>query len=224
MAGKDLQNTKATALDNWYKDSYESVIVQRNLLLIFSFVALVVILGAVFAIRYIKSTQSIEPFVIEIDRKTGKPIVVNSLDIAEYSNNELVKRSLVVSYIKAREEYFFQTYQRNYYDVVRVFSASNVYYSEYRPKFSISNPSSPYNLYGKASVRVVNLKSMIFTSPNTAQIRITTEVQGSQSGRADRIILMAFEFQKLNLSEQDAMINPLGFVVTMYRIEDENLG
>ena len=38
----------------------------------------------------------------------------------------------------------------------------------------------------------------------------------------NKIIYMEFDYFNLNMSEQDILINPLGFQVTLFRMNDEN--
>jgi type IV secretion system protein VirB8 len=39
----------------------------------------------------------------------------------------------------------------------------------------------------------------------------------------DKIILLTFEYNNLELPDDKRLINPLGFTVTSYRIDDERL-
>ncbi len=215
-----LTNNKE--LKNWKDDKFQSAIVQRNLLLIGLLLCFILILVALSTIRYLKNTQSIDPFVIEIEEKSGVPTVVKPLSIETYSANESIKRYFVMKYIRAREEYYSETFNRNFNDVVRVLSSSSVYYSDYRNKFGYNNPSSPYNLYGSGSYRTVGLKSIIFPSDTSAQIRINLTVSGQINMVMNKIIYMEFDYFNLNMSEQDRLINPLGFQVTLFRMDDEN--
>ena len=209
-------------LKDWSGDKHQSALVQRNLLLVLLVICLAVILLSLSTIRYLKNTQSIDPFVIEIEEKSGVPTVVEPLSVQAYSADMAIKRYFIMKYIKAREEYFNSTFNMNYNNVVRVLSSSDVYYRDYRPAFGTNNPSSPYNLYGSGSYVTVGLKSMIFPSSNSAQIRVTLNVAGQVNLVMNKIIYMEFSFQNLNMSESDRLINPLGFQVTLFRIDDEN--
>ena len=173
-------------------------------------------------VRYIKNTKSIEPFVIEIERKTGIPTVVDPVSIRDYSANEAVQKYFIMKYIRAREEYYYQTFQYNFDTVVRVLSTPTIYYSDYRPTSAASNPNSPYNLYGQNTTRTAKWKSIIFQSEKVAQVRLTLETQGSSSSQSDKLVLIAFDFQNVEMNDNERLVNPLGFVVTMYKIEDEN--
>jgi type IV secretion system protein VirB8 len=209
-------------LKNWDKDRYQSAVAQRNLLLLLLTICFAVILISLSTIRYLKNTQNIEPFVIEIEEKTGVPTVVEPLSVKAYSANEAVTKYFVMKYIRAREEYFPTTFARNFNDVVRTLSDHKVYYEDYKPKFSTNSKTSPYNLYGSNSYATVSLKSIIFPTPSSAQVRVTITVTGQINLKMNKIIYMEFTFRNLNMSEEDRLINPLGFQVTLFRMNDEN--
>jgi type IV secretion system protein VirB8 len=211
-------------LKDWYRERYESTVIQRNVLFLLSLVLVVTVAASAFIIRYIRNTKSIEPFIIEIERKTGVPTVVNPVNIKVYSSDKAIKQYFIWKYIKAREEYTYVTYLQNFKDVVRVLSAPNVYFGDYRGKYSMNNPTSPYNLYGQASIRTVQIKSIIFTSDNSAQVRLSMNVTGAIEMRTDKVALIEFDFADLEMSLPERLINPLGFRVKFYRIEDERAG
>lgn len=217
----DFTNFKGAK--SWYDDNYETVLTQRNILFVVMIVCIVTILSSIFLIRFIKSRQNIEPFVIEIEEKTGVPTVVQPVGIEVYSQDEAVKKYFIMQYIRAREEYYPALFDYNYENVVRVLSDQKVYYNDYRPLFSKANPTSPYNLYGQSSVRKVLLKSLIFRNDGVALVRVAFDVTGTINMRQDKIILIGFEFKNIEMNEEERLINPLGFIVTFYRIEDDKV-
>jgi type IV secretion system protein VirB8 len=209
---------------SWEKDIYNSSLIQRNLLWILNFLLGITVIGCLIWMQFKSSENRIEPFVIEIDKKSGIATTVKPLSIQEYSANTAVLRSLIIQYIRAREEYNYYLFEKNFSYLVRVFSNPVIYYS-YKSVASTSNPSSPYNILGKNGNITVKWKSIIFPAQNTAQIRISVETTSSIGNvvQKDKIILMSFTFdQTSEMTEEDRLLNPLGFIVTMYKIEDEN--
>ncbi len=218
--GKDAMST----IRNWYTDRYESAIIQRNIMFLVLVVSLAIIGLSVSALRYIKNSKSIEPFVIEIEPKAGVPTVVDPVTIKAYSANDAIRRYFVLQYVKAREEYYADTYNYNYNTVVRVFSTEEVYYRDYRPQYGTNNPSSPVNLYGKFGYRQVLLKSIVFLSEKTAQVRFALQIGGVATPlQQDRVALITFNFENIKMSDDERLINPLGFRVTLYKVEDERV-
>lgn len=211
-------------LRNWYKERYESTVIQRNLLFIIIVAALAVIAFSMFMIKYVRSTRTIEPFVIEIESKTGVPTVVDPVTLSAYSSNQAIKRYFIWNYITARESYNAAFFDYNYNTVVRVLSSSNVYSNDYRPKFSPSNPNSPKSIYADTGVVTISLKSMIFPTNNTAQVRFTMQIPSFGSyTNVDKISFIEFDFLNVEMNDTERLVNPLGFTVTLYRVEDEKV-
>jgi type IV secretion system protein VirB8 len=208
---------------SWDKDLYHRAVVQKNVMVLLTLILSVGIIISLIWLKISMGENKVEPFVIEIDSKSGLATTVNPVTVNEYSANIAVVRSLVIQYIKAREEYLLPLYEKNF-NLVRILSDPTVY-REYSKSFGSGNPASPYNVLNKyGSINVV-WKSIIFPQKNTAQVRISLETRDiSNTARSvDRIILMSFDFKPDNkISEADRIINPLGFIVTMYKIEDEN--
>lgn len=220
-ASAQSEQAQQKFVKGWHADQYEVALIQRNALFMALLACVVVIAFSALAIRYLKSTRSIEPFVIEIERKTGVPTVVDPLTDKAFTGDEAIKRYFVMQYIKAREEYYQNLFNKNYSLVTRVLSSPEVYGTDYRPKFNVSNPQSPFNILGNRSWRQVFLKSIIFRTPSSAQVRISLQTDGAVQNKQDKVIYIEFEFQDLKMNEEERLINPLGFVVTKYRIEDE---
>jgi type IV secretion system protein VirB8 len=217
----DLEATK-----NWYTDRYEGMLVQRNLLFVLILIAFATIIFLTFSVSFIKGTKSIEPFVIEIEPKTGVPTVVEPLSVVAFTANEAISRYFIWHYIQLREEYFPATY-RSVYQKVRLFSADDVYGS-YARSMSTNNPRSPVNLYGATGTRMVEMKSLVLQDKNTAQVRLRSNASSpsgavTSSGTGDKIVYLSFTYNNLEMSDDKRVINPLGFTVTAYRIEDERL-
>lgn len=215
-----LQTTK-----NWFNDRYEWVQIQRNILLVVVLVCAVTIAVLTASVSFIKNSRTIEPFVIEIEQKTGVPTVIDPQTIKALSAQESIQRYFIWNYIKAREEYFFSSYSRvrNY---VRTLS-TNEEFQRYRTETSQSNPQSSFNTLGNSSYRTVSLKSMILTEADNgqmiAEVRFRTNTQGQKVRSADKFARIVYDVRNLEMSEEDRLLNPLGFIVTEYRVTDERV-
>ena len=221
--------SKNDTLKSWENDEYRSAIRQKNILLFALIMSLIIIIFSLMTIRFLKKNEDIRPFVVEINKKSGIPTVVEPVTVETYSANEAIKRYFIMTYLKSREGYIYYLYNRDFRDVVRVLSSSSVYNRDYVPKFSRNNSASPINVLGSASTITVKLKSIIFDSEangkgdkNSAQVRITLVTEGKINRVENKIVFLKYDFDNLNMNEQDRLINPLGFQVKLYRIEDEN--
>lgn len=207
---------------NWYKDRYQYVLVQRKLLATITITSLLVTLVTVIAIARLTPLKSVEPFVIQVDQKSGITQTVDPLKVPELTANEAVNNFFIVQYIRSRETYSITDLARNY-NIVRVMSERNTVYPEFVRQADPNNPGSNAARLGTGGVRTVNFKSIIYLNRNLAQARVLIEerAQGAPLRQYHKIILVAFEYIKLNLTNDERYINPLGFRVVDYRVDDE---
>jgi type IV secretion system protein VirB8 len=207
---------------NWFSDRYEWLEVQRNILFVLLLSSAAIIVFLTLTISYIKSTRTIEPFVIEIEPKTGVTTVVQPEGTKIYAEEESVRRYFIWKYIKAREEYY-----RSRYDLmakeVSVLSSPQVY-GEYASIYGKNNPQSPYNILGDGSYRYVELKSMLMLDEKNVQVRIKMKNGGGSAEEMNKVIYMTYLIENTEMNMDQRFINPINFKVTNYRIEDEIIG
>jgi type IV secretion system protein VirB8 len=91
-----------SSINNWYSDRYNSIVVQRNLILIVLLLSLVLVIASVFVVGNVSSTFKIQPFVIEIEKKTGITNIVNPLVNRELTSDEVLNKYLITRYISKR--------------------------------------------------------------------------------------------------------------------------
>jgi type IV secretion system protein VirB8 len=224
-----LQTTR-----NWFNDRYEWAQVQRNILFLLTIVCILSIAMLTAGISFIKSTRTIEPFVIEIEPKTGVPTVVIPKTSEALSEDEAIRKFYIWYYIRMREEYYFNSYV-NMLRAVGTMSSEDVF-GEYRREHSSSNPQSAYTLLGTDGVRTVDLKSMLMERLSKrdskggelvsyiVQVRLRANTKnGGNIDASDKYIRMECEFRNLDLSEDARLVNPLGFYVTKYQITDDKV-
>ncbi len=222
-SSKKEQSGPLKKTKNWYADRYQSAIIQRNFLLLVTLASLLGALIANWAVKSQVNSKTFEPYVIEVEEKTGIVTLVTESSLMQYAGNEAVKRYFVMQYINAREGYDPANYQYNYGRVVRLFSARSVY-DEFRAYVSKSNPQSPVNL-PSGMTRHVTLKSLTFLDDkkSVAQVRVVIEIRraGELVEEQHRIATLNFLFAPVELDYQERLINPLGFQVTSYRIDED---
>jgi len=212
---------------NWFADRYESVIVQRNILLLIALISLLGTAISVFAVASLSGSKTIEPYVIEVEKKSGIVTTIARNSIEEYRANDVIKRYFLVLYLQAREGYDATDFQYNYSKVVRLMS-SNTVYNQFRYQMLPENPDSPLNLQ-HGYKRIAKIKSISFLDADKkkAQIRMAIE-ELNESGqpipnhRKNRIATIDFDFVDLKLTDEERMtVNPLGFQVQSYRVDND---
>ncbi|ABD44475.1 type IV secretion protein VirB8 [Anaplasma phagocytophilum str. HGE1] len=211
-------------IGDWYHDRYGSVVVQRNILLLLVVLSVFCIAVSTFVIFRIGKTRTIEPFVVEIEKKSGITTLVNPMTVKQYSADEVLSNYFIVEYIKARELYDPNNFQYNYYTRVRLLSSQETY-SEFRSWIRPSNPSSPMTLYSDVVSGALKVRSLQHLEGGQVQVRFTMEFVNHSGSivKRDRIATLSFRYSSLEMTEQDRQVNPLGFQITYYRADDEFL-
>jgi type IV secretion system protein VirB8 len=217
------KQSKSLAEDkNWYKDRYQYVLVQRKLLTVITVMSLICTLATVIVISQLTPLKTIEPFVIQVDQKSGITQTVDPLTVKELTANEAVNNYFIVQYIRARETYSTTDIARNY-NLVRIMSESKKVYSQFVSEADPNNPRSNAARLGNIGERTVKFKSITYLNPQLAQVRLLIEERGSVMLAQHKIALVAFEYVKLSLTIEERYLNPLGFRVTDYRVDEDVL-
>jgi type IV secretion system protein VirB8 len=201
-------------LKSWYANRYQIVTVQRNILLLFTIISMLSVAVAVIFVKNIMASKSLEPYVIEIEKKTGIPTVVDQMTVQHFTSDQMIRRYFINQFVHSATGYDPKTYKMDA-ERVRLFSTQAVY-SDFR------NRIDPKDLGGNSSIEV-RIKSIQFSDGNTAQIRVVRQVNKEDSGSSskDEIITMNFYFTNLNLNLEERLINPLGFQVNKYISAEE---
>lgn len=214
---------------NWYKDKYQSVIVLRNWMFLITVLCLMAILVMTAGAFYFVPLKSVEPFVIQIDERTGATEVVASKDYKKYTADDMLIKYFATRYMQARESYNYRLSPFDYEYVVRLNSSVDVY-NIFKREVDKLNPTSPYNIFGTKAEKTVNLTSFSFSSKDSKQgerdiianmqVIEQSYIQGRTVNVYNITVRMTALFKNdYSLSDQERLINPLGFVVTSYRVD-----
>ena len=228
-----LLNKKTSQGDsekNWYKDKFESVRQQRDVLSAVTMIALLLAAASVLTVMWLTPYKSVEPFVIQIDEKSGIVQRVDPVERNEFTSNESIDRYFVAQYIRAREGYVPGTFTMNY-EAVRVMSAPRIF-QEYAREVGRGNPDSVLNKLGNAARRKVTFKNINFVSRKNAQAaeskvalaRIRLNDLSNIPGLVKEehsVVTLQFRYANLVLNEEERFMNPLGFLVEEYQKEQE---
>lgn len=220
----DKQETQAPESYHWYKDRYQSVLVQRRLLAVVTVLSLVCTLATVIVIAQLTPLKSVEPFVIQVDQKSGITQTVDPIAVKELTANEAVNNFFIVQYVRAREGYSIVDLARNY-NIVRVMSDAGSVYSEFLGEADPNTPRSNAARLGSGGQRTVRFKSITYLNPQEVQIRMLIEEKGGDASYAQqhKIAVIRFEYAKMSLTTEERYVNPIGFHVTYYRVDEDVL-
>lgn len=205
---------------NWYKDRYQYVLVQRKLLSVITLMSLICTLATVIVISQLTPLKSIEPYVIQVDQRSGITQTVDPLTVRELTANEAVNNYFILQYIRSRETYNINALAMNY-NLVRIMSESNRVYAKFVAEADPNNPRSNAARLGSGGERTIKIKSITYLNPQLVQVRVYIEETGNNPASMHKIILIAFEYVKMSLNIEERYLNPLGFRVTDYRIDED---
>ena len=98
-------------------------------------------------------------------------------------------------------------------------------YSTFKREANPSNPQSVAARMGGAGSRTVKFKSISYIKPNQAQARLLIEETAANGGTLQyhKIASLIFEYANLELTNEERYINPLGFRVKEYRLDEDAL-
>lgn len=224
----------AEETSHWYKDQYQHMVVQRNVLAFLTLAALVASVVCVILVNRIAAVKTVEPYVVQIDDKSGVVQLVNPVSRNEYAANELIDRFFVAQYINARESYNLSILRYNY-NVVRVMSTVQMF-NIFRRDVSPNVPTSAAAVLGNDGIRTVRIKSVAYiqnpTIPNDnakatpekiiqARIELRDTRENGQDVIDNFVITVTFQYANIELNEEERLINPLGFTVTQYQVQRE---
>lgn len=209
---------------NWYKDRYQRVLVQRKLLAAITVLSLICTLATVVVISQLTPLKTVDPFVIQVDQRSGITQVVDPTTVQELTGSEAINNYFIVQYLRAREAYHISDLAYNY-NLVRIMSESGTVYPQFVAEENPNNPQSNAARLGSTGTRTVKIESITYLRPQLAQVRLLIEEKSDNLGYTQQhmIATIGFQYIKMNLTTEERYIDPLGFRVTSYRLDEETL-
>lgn len=175
-----------------------------------------------FALIAMAPLKTVVPYTILVDRQTGYTTMLDPAKPATLGGDEALKRSMLVQYVVAREEFSFAQVRGDYRKVMSW--SGGVARAAYARDMAATNPDSPVARYGRNAQVEIYPKSVSDLSEGSAMVRFDL-VETGQDGRASAPIpyaaVVTYRFQPRAMSVEERFLNPLGFEVTRYRRDPE---
>lgn len=231
---KRSQRQVSDSSRHWYQDKYQHVLVQRNLLALICLISMGVALVAVFTVARLAPQKSVEPYLLQVEEKTGITRKVEPISRTELANSDSVNRYFIATYLRTRESYNPTTINYNY-DIIRVMSSADAFY-QYRRTIDASNPQSLTARFGANGKRNIKINSMAYisntriqaseartTPERIMQVRFTStsEVPNAPDISENWVATITFVYADIQLNEAERLLNPIGFRVVNYQVERE---
>ncbi len=218
---KDEETTNSIKkVRNWYEERCDKLIVQRNLLfvLLLAILALAVISTIVVAI--VIKAKKIDPFVIQIDKNTGVAKVINPISAEVLDGNESLARYFIKKYVIARETYNPVDFDTEARKIVRLLSSSSIFWNYLG--YIKNKEIDPTITYGQKNTTFLLVKSWTKLEPKKYMLRFSINETAGNKKVFNKIAVIDFGYVPMELTEAERDINPVGFQVNGYRVDDDN--
>lgn len=209
---------------SWSQDVHGALRASRRIAWIIAGVAAGIALLEAIALATLAPLKTVVPYTITVDRQTGYVETIQGLKPGLLSQDQAVTESFLAQYVMARETFDTTDLQQNYRKVSSW--SQGPARQQYVQLMSANNPQSPVKLIPPTAVVQTTIKSISLLSPTSALVRFETTRSDGGSPPGDRrawASVIAFRYSGAPLRMEDRLINPLGFQVTSYRRDAENV-
>ncbi|EAH6303988.1 type IV secretion system protein [Campylobacter coli] len=217
-----MKNDFNTAMD--YETSFRYLIDKSNKRAwLIAFVSIFIAIISIVAVVLLTPLKTIEPYVIRVDNTTGMVDILTMLDEKEISSNEALDKYFISQYVKAREGYYYELLNQDYL-LTQLMSSEKVA-NEYRAWYEGENARD--QILKNSNEVNVQILSIVLGNSNgikTSTIRakiITKNLNTRGLSESTKVITLSYDYILAKASEENRILNPLGFKVTNYRIDEE---
>jgi type IV secretion system protein VirB8 len=177
---------------------------------------------SVFAIAGLTPLKTVEPFVVRVDNSTGIVDVVSALTSTAGTYDEAVTKYFAAKYVRAREGYVWSEAQENFRTIALL--STQPEQTRFAGVYRGSNPESPQNVYGRAATVRIDIASISIINQNVVSVRyMRTIARGEEVRTTHWVASLTFSYANAPMSSTDRLVNPLGFVVSEYRADPEEV-
>lgn len=169
--------------------------------------------------------KTIETFVVVVDKETGEMDRVSQVAALTLDESDAIIQANLVAYVDDRETYDLTDGEQRINSVLDRSDSDAA--RTLRDLWSSTNEDYPITVYGREAKIDVVIRSVNQIEPGVAQVRFTRTLRRERDTRTvtrPYVATLAYEFRPETRQRlQDVWANPLGFVVTSYRVDAETL-
>lgn len=219
-AKSELNPSLEYAVKNWHEERYDRIVVQRNLLSILLGIFLALSVISIMAITIVINAKQFDPFVIQVDETTGRASIVNPTSTEILSSDESMARYFIKKYVIARETYNPVDFTTQARQIIRLLSTSGIFWNYLS---SLKNQGmDPSVMYGQKNTTSLVVKSWSKLDKQRYMLRFLIKESEGERRSFHRLAIIDFNYVAMDLTEAERDINPLGFQVQGYRVDDDN--
>ena len=176
--------------------------------------------AACLAVAGLTPLKTVVPFVVRVDNATGIVDTVSALTAGPSTYNEAISRYFLARYVQVREGYVREDAALNF-RTTTLMSAPRVQ-NEFAAWFNGRASDHPQVKFRNATAQV-DIVAIAMLSPSQAQVRFLRKVARSEHDVTVThwIATIDFTYATGAMSGRDRDVNPLGFIVTSYTVDQE---
>ena len=210
------------AAESWADDERHRLRRSRNIA--WGVTAVIGVIAVVQALALVALTplKSVTPETLLVDRQTGFVQALKPLDAQTNAPSPALIRSFLVQYVIARESFDIATVQHDYRRVA-LWSAQAAR-ADYVTAMQATSPLSPLARYPRSTLIETRVTGVSPLGGRSAMVRFETwrrDAAGRSTLAGGWVAVMTYRFTVTPLSDDDRLLNPLGFQVVRYRRDAE---
>ncbi len=197
---------------------------QRNRWMVVAILALLLAVASVGVVLALLPLKEIRPYVVMVDKTTGAAERIVQVRPVNLSEREVVREANLVSYVSDRETYDVADNETRIPDVLS--RSQDQARSTLIDLWTQGSENYPPGIYSARAQIHVTIVSITLLTGKTAQVRFrkTLETEGDKPIERDFVATVGFVFKpRIERNLQAVWRNPLGFIVTNYRVDAETL-
>jgi type IV secretion system protein VirB8 len=210
------------AAEDFYEEAYRNIRASRDRAWIVAASAGLLAALALLAVVLLTPLKRVDLVPVIVDRSTGEAHTVQQLGVGTITQQEAVRKADLASYVIARES-FDRALVTQLYAAVQSRSTDAVL-KPYAAQFQTGTPDSVYTKYAGAT-RNIEVRSAVLLGDALGQVHFTATLTKPTLAPISENYIATVEFQYVAARADFAqrLRNPLGFVVTSYRVDQESL-
>lgn len=208
------------AVKTWYEERYDKLIVQRNWLVVLIFTLLFLSVATIISIAVVVSAKKFDPFVIQLDETTGMAKIVNPVLSDVIDGNEALAKYFIKRYVTARETYNPVDFDTEARKTIRLLSTSGVFFNYIG--YIKNKEIDPTIIYGQKNTTFLIIKSWSKLDQKKYMVRFSINETAEGKKVYNKIAVVDFDYVPMELTDAERDINPIGFQVKGYRVDNDN--
>ncbi len=204
--------------EGWGQEIHDKLLREKKMAWNIAFLMMFIAAAAVLAVVMLTPLKTVETSFIIVDKNTGYMEQITQVGPGELTQNEALTEANIAGFIQGFEIWDPTDFQERV-NYLRLTSSDNVYAQYLR---TIDERAETLVLEDD---RRVHIKTLSHNPVNkTAFVRISTEtIINLRKTTEHWAVTLEYDYQSTPRDRDTAFINPLGFVVTSYRVDQEKI-